>query len=926
MSILTILYTILIMPLQIFYEVVFSFAQRFTNDPGLSIIVLSLVVNFLVLPLYRRADAIQAEQRDIEKRMAPGIRQIKKTFSGDEKLMMLQAYYKENNYKPTDVFKESISLLLQIPFFTAAYRFLSNLALLDESSLGPIKDLGQPDGLITIGAITLNLLPILMTAINIVSGAIYTKGLPIKAKVQLYGMAALFLVLLYSSPAGLLFYWTLNNLFSLIKNIFFKLKNPQKVLSILASLAGIVLVIYSLFFFENTLKRRVIAIGIGILLQLPFVITLLKKQKINRKFPKTTIPNPMPKLFLGSGIFLTILIGGLIPSAVIKASPQEFINIAAYTDPLWNVVYAVCLAFGTFVVWMGVFYLIADDTGKHILENIMWISCGVAVVDYMFFGTDLGILFATLQFERDPSYSMKTLIINAAVILIVITAMFLIPKRFHDKLSWVLSAAITGLVIMLLINVVYTERDLKPVKERLHAGAATSEAAEYDVGIHFNLSKEGKNVILLMIDRAMGPFIPYIMNEKPELEEQFDGFTYYSNSISFGGFTNFGTPAIYGGYEYSPAEINKRDKETLKDKQNEALKVLPVLFNSNGYEVTVCDPTYANYNWISDTSIYDEYPGINAYNTKGMFQSVDSEENQRRLRRNFYLYGIMKTVPLFMQRYVYNAGYYNYLPVRGDEPVIQTTEGTSKASGIKSKFMDEYLILQNMDSLTRVTDEDKNTFLMMSNSMPHEPILLQEPEYEPRREVDNEAFDRDHTDRFNVNGRQMEMENVDQYASYETNMAAMIILGRWFDYLRDNDVYDNTRIILVSDHGRGLEQFEELKSDIDDMERFTHLLMVKDFDSHGFTTSDQFMTTGDAAVSAVEGVIEDPVNPFTGKKLDNKEKTAHDQYVTASYDWDTLENSGNQFLPSDWYAVHDNVWEKSNWRKVAENAVFTGDE
>jgi hypothetical protein len=36
-----------------------------------------------------------------------------------------------------------------------------------------------------------------MTLINIVSGAIYTKGFPLREKVQLYLMALIFLVLLY---------------------------------------------------------------------------------------------------------------------------------------------------------------------------------------------------------------------------------------------------------------------------------------------------------------------------------------------------------------------------------------------------------------------------------------------------------------------------------------------------------------------------------------------------------------------------------------------------------------------------------------------------------------------------------------------------------------------------------------------------------
>ena len=90
-------------------------------------------------------------------------------------------------------------------------------------------------------------------------------------------------------------------------------------------------------------------------------------------------------------------------------------------------------------------------------------------------------------------------------------------------------------------------------------------------------------------------------------EEQFSGFTYYPNVISFGPYTNFRTPALFGGYEYTPVEINKRNEESLVTKQNEALKVMPVLFEQNNYDVMVCDPPYAGYQWIPDLSIYDDF-------------------------------------------------------------------------------------------------------------------------------------------------------------------------------------------------------------------------------------------------------------------------------------------------------------------------------
>ncbi len=90
MSFLTIIDTILFRPLQLLFEIIYMVANRVIDNPGLSIVVLSLIMNFLVLPLYKRADAMQEEEREMEKRLHKGVSHIKKTFHGDERMMMLQ--------------------------------------------------------------------------------------------------------------------------------------------------------------------------------------------------------------------------------------------------------------------------------------------------------------------------------------------------------------------------------------------------------------------------------------------------------------------------------------------------------------------------------------------------------------------------------------------------------------------------------------------------------------------------------------------------------------------------------------------------------------------------------------------------------------------------------------------------------------------
>jgi len=919
MSFFTILETLLIGPLKLVFEIIFQLANDFIGHPGLAIIVLSFIMNILVLPLYRRADAMQEEARDTEARMHKAVAHIKKTFSGNERMMILQAYYRQNNYKPSSALKGSVSLLLEIPFFMAAYQFLSHLEILNGVSLGPIADLGAPDGLLVIGSVAINLLPILMTLINVISSALYLKGFPLKTKVQLYAMALFFLVFLYSSPACLVFYWTLNNVFSLVKTIFYKLKNPRKILGILTSVAGLCLLVFGLCFYTtDSLKRKIFIAGLGLLLQLPLIAPML----LSRVQFQLSAPKPNKKLFILGSLFLAVLIGLLIPSTYISASPQEYIDPSYFHNPLWYIVSSFCLSAGTFLVWMRVFYWLANPRGKEIFDRLVWILCGLALVNYMFFGTNLGIISSTLQYETLIYFTGKEQLINLLILMAVAVIMYLTVIKHGRAASMVLLTAVIALVGMSALNVVTIKKSVDQISSDIIEQNSETPS--------FSLSKTGKNVVVIMLDRALGEYIPYFFAEKPELEEQFSGFTYYENTISFGGFTNFGFPAVMGGYEYTPVEINRRASESLVAKHNEALKVMPVLFSESGYTVTVCDPPYANYQWIPDMSIYDEYPEINAYLTKGKFTDVSNSlriiENNY---RNFFCFGIMKTMPLTLQTTIYNNGLYNQASGRAEVVYSsQTAENISQASGMSFLFMDPYNVLNRLSYMTNIAETDDDTFLFLANETTHEPMLLSVPEYEPSPTVDNREYDAANTDRFTLDGKTLNMDEPLQMMHYQSNMAALLQIGKWFDYLRENDVYDNTRIILVSDHGRYLGHLDELKmdggkADAKNVEAYFPLLMVKDFDSDGFTVSNDFMTNADVPTLATNGLIDNPVNPFTGKAINSHEKTAHDQFVSMSEEWNANINNGNTFMPSGWASVRDNLWDKNNWTFYDEEIVLS---
>ena len=387
MSFLEILYSIFIRPLELIYDFLFyNFFMKIENV-GICIIILSLIVNILILPLYHRADKIQAEENEKKKSLKGWEDHIKKNFKGDERFMMLQTYYRQNGYKPYQSLKTAMPLFLEIPFFIAAFHFLSNLPLLNGVDFGPIKDLSKPDALLSMGGVTINILPILMTVINLISGTVYNRSVTFKDRLQTYIMALVFLVLLYKSPAGLTFYWTLNNVFSLIKNIVYRI-------------------------IDKRVKKE------------------SKEKKTYEK--KGSLP-----VFIFSAFILAFLTGFYIPTTVVGSSVQEFISISTLENPVHFILISVATAIGLFVVWFGIFYFLAGDRFKGIIANVVFVFSVLGLFNY-FTSDNTSQISKSLMYVNEQKFTMlqhvQSFVILAATI-VLCTFIFIKRKaQVHQSL------------------------------------------------------------------------------------------------------------------------------------------------------------------------------------------------------------------------------------------------------------------------------------------------------------------------------------------------------------------------------------------------------------------------------------------------------------------------------------------------------------
>lgn len=77
-------YTILIAPLEYWMHAVLCWGYDRLHVWGWAIVVMSLVVNFVILPIYIKAESWQEEERAIRKRFEAKEAMIKAVFKGQE--------------------------------------------------------------------------------------------------------------------------------------------------------------------------------------------------------------------------------------------------------------------------------------------------------------------------------------------------------------------------------------------------------------------------------------------------------------------------------------------------------------------------------------------------------------------------------------------------------------------------------------------------------------------------------------------------------------------------------------------------------------------------------------------------------------------------------------------------------------------------
>ena len=683
-----------------------------------------------------------------------------------------------------------------------------------------------------------------MTIVNIIAGLVYSKTKSFKDNKALITISAVFLVLLYNSPAALVLYWLFNNIFSLVKNICLKFYSHKDFIKYVFICSLVVYFIYTSYYgMRNTI-----------------IIVVLTAVIISNtdKFKSLKWDFDYKSLFLYSALAFWVLLGLFIPSSVISTSPLEF--LFEDSGPVGILNYAAIVYAGLFLFWGTWIYYFANTKVKKFLSVSLCLLFIFSVLNFLTIKLPLAILSNT--------FVLTTLSLNEySTVGVQIKGYWIIMLYFMSSFIWLVYKGYFKLIEKLLLILIITccllsvNNYLYTANKYFKYKSEMAKVLEND-DKPIKLSKTDKNVLIIFLDSAINSYLPLIFEEYPKLYNQFRDFVYYPYTLSYARYTTMGYPPILGGYEYTPFRMDEREGK-FEEKFNQAHALLPAIFSQNNWESTIINPVDKEWNLqtgielkkyadiIKDNKYYNKFsiktkkvPNSIINDIKKQIELFDSSVS----KRNLIYFSATAVLPASKRVYVYDMGNYHNLLSNFENRYDEL-------------FLKNYCELLYMSKLTDFS-QNKNTFTLFNNNLTHDGMFLNYPNYDILGEKD-------------VNYKPpIPKKDKHSIEVYNVNVAALRNIGNYLDFLRKMNVYDNTRIIIVADHGCGGLYNPNVSATLSEIYLpYNPLLLVKDFNEHHkFKFSLDLMTNADIPNIATRGIIKNPTNLFTNKPITNKDK------------------------------------------------------
>ncbi|MDR1316036.1 MAG: membrane protein insertase YidC [Spirochaetales bacterium] len=210
--------------LEFLLKALLQFFYSLVHNWGVAIIMVTIVVKILTFPLTQKSFKSTSRMQSL----GPKLEELKKKYKDNPAKMNqeMATIYKREGINPMS---GCLPMLLQIPIFLALYGLFNNhFDLRGAAFFGWINDLSAPDSILNFAPVTVpflgwsdvRLLPILFVATQLISSKMMQTPASVsntQMKMMTYGIPVVFFFVLYDVPSGLLVYWIVQNVLSVVQ-------------------------------------------------------------------------------------------------------------------------------------------------------------------------------------------------------------------------------------------------------------------------------------------------------------------------------------------------------------------------------------------------------------------------------------------------------------------------------------------------------------------------------------------------------------------------------------------------------------------------------------------------------------------------------------------------------------------------------------
>jgi len=994
-------------------EQIFLLSYQLTGNYGTAVILLSFAISLLLLPVFIFIERAKKKDDAVKLKIKPLIDEIKRVYKGQERYYYIRTINRQHKYSSARALIPILTLLLQIPFFIAAYQYLEGFEPLKGTSFLFIKDLSLPDGLFG----SIHFLPIFMTLVNLLTAYFYTRNGNTSERKQMLVVAGIFLILLFNLPSGLVLYWTMNNVFSFFRlfitnpEVFkkkerridysefinkFKLQLPwlKKVFIIIVigsiisqinwaysnnfdeinlrlSAAVFASIIFSFLLglfrvlYDVYLKKLILQIEIKAYVYISLIFLTFYFYSASQNFYSGENQNLLiislliliPTQFIGlvkvyqkreslnkiiTFFIILITIFQFINLFVILGDPISIritgIDINVSGNGLSDIIFAGLIVISissisilkplinqagkkskkkVFVLFvLAVFYISSmlfiwnplivfsssPDSFSFLAFDI--IKTNISLFLILFLGSI--ILFWILPYKIKYFVLLTILVIsitffiNSSIIPLDVGTLQM--HRFSDifnleKPLWYFfleALFILGLILfvnnklqktrLLQIGFILVLINLITVSHSLYLSIDSGKILKYsssdkqkeiiikdsDRVKKVTFSENKQNVLVIILDMVQGWYLRSILVDNPDYFQTFSGFTWYPNTVSITNYTASSAPSILAGFDYTPDKLDIDSTRTLKEKIDLTFKLLYKKAQNSGYSFISSKIPSHN----TDQSNIDEY--LPHWDSKWDYLKPQLKIGEAKEQEYSLLWqnALFFSVPLFIKSKIYKRGSWLFKK-------SSLNENTSVTK--------HYNFLRVLPYISEVKNT-KPSFIFIWSASTHFPWDI----------IDDEGvFKPDVT-------------------PYENNQWGISKVAEWIEWMKRKNVYDNTKIIILSDHGiRDTEindtvmienpfiPTEPENVSLKEALYFTPLMMVKDYNAKGDLDEDwRFLSNADTYSIAFDENDPTKADPPFERELE-----------VFKVSWKIKAHKDFKIPIISKYRIKENVYEFKNWKK-----------